>query len=121
MLETAELSHIDRLHRIGRQVAVLKRIYLSYEQIIVRVLEKQEPTNASLKNSHYMGLSDDLASSHPGIAESHQGLGGFLTSAARVRFERLKYRIRLYALSEIDECLDQKESLVMVVSDIFLF
>jgi hypothetical protein len=114
MLSTAELSHIERLHHIGRQVAVLKRIYLSYEQIIVRVLEKQEPTAASLKNSHYV-QGDNLSASDLLIDESQLGLGGFLTSAARVRFERLKYRIRLYALSEIEECLDQKESLVMMV------
>ena len=42
-------------------------------------------------------------------------LGVSLSSAARVRFERLKHRIRLYALSEIDECLKLRDDLVMMV------
>ena len=43
-------------------------------------------------------------------------LGVALASTATVRFARLKDRINLYALSEIQECLDEKESLVFLVS-----
>jgi hypothetical protein len=52
MLTKAELGHVDRLHHIGRQHGVLKRLYQGYEMIIDRVLEKQEASLASLKNSH---------------------------------------------------------------------
>ncbi|KAF2495997.1 hypothetical protein BU16DRAFT_617511 [Lophium mytilinum] len=120
MLVKAELSHVDRLHHIGRQLAVLKRVYESYELIIERVLKQQEPTLASLKNSHIVTGPDSLASSMPHfssanqIAEADSLLGVSLSSAARVRFERLRDRIKLYALSEIRECLDQKDSLVMM-------
>ncbi|OCK82651.1 hypothetical protein K432DRAFT_433379 [Lepidopterella palustris CBS 459.81] len=120
MLVKAELSHVDRLHHIGRQLAVLKRIYESYVLIITRVLKKQEATLASLKNSHIVSGQDSLASSIPQISSMPQIadveglLGASLSSAARVRFERLEDRIRLYALSEIQECLDQKDSLVMM-------
>ncbi|KAF2094803.1 hypothetical protein NA57DRAFT_60221 [Rhizodiscina lignyota] len=120
MLQRAELAHISRLHHIGRQLAVLKRMYQSYELIIDRVLEKHEATLASLKNSHIIsGLNsgaESMASSVPQVqvAESQSLLGVSLSSAARVRFERLKYRIRLYALSEIEECLSQKDALVMM-------
>jgi Mg2+ and Co2+ transporter CorA len=52
--------------------------------------------------------------SGPMIPEADSLLGVSLSSAAKVRFERLKDRILLYALSEIDECLAQKDSLVMM-------
>jgi Mg2+ and Co2+ transporter CorA len=97
--------------------------------IIERVLKKQEATLASLKNSHIISSGDSISSSHnnnnnnhpiinestgPLIPEADSLLGVSLSSAARARFERLKDRIQLYALSEIEECLDQKESLVMM-------
>lgn len=88
--------------------------------MIDRLLEKQEHSLASLKNSHVLTHQnsgvESMASSVPQVSESQSVLGASLSSAARVRFERLKYRIRLYALSEIDECVSQKESLVMMVS-----
>lgn len=121
MLVRANLSHVDQLHHIGCQLAVLKRVYQSYELIIDRVLKKQEATLASLKNSHIVSGVDSLASSHPivnasgpQIPEADSLLGVSLSSAARARFERLKDRIMLYALSEIQECIDQKDSLVMM-------
>ncbi|KAF2745410.1 hypothetical protein M011DRAFT_469469 [Sporormia fimetaria CBS 119925] len=119
MLVKANLTHVDQLHHIGCQLAVLKRVYQSYELIIERVLKKQEATLASLKNSHIVAGLDSLDSSLqrysvPQIPEADSLLGVSLSSAARVRFERLKDRIILYALSEIQECIDQKESLVMM-------
>ncbi|KAF2182213.1 hypothetical protein K469DRAFT_728985 [Zopfia rhizophila CBS 207.26] len=120
MLVKANLHHVDQLHHIGCQLAVLKRVYQSYEIIIERVLKKQEATLASLKNSHIVSGVDSLASSMPRVSsmpqipEADSLLGVSLSSAARVRFERLKDRIILYALSEIQECIDQKESLVMM-------
>lgn len=44
-----------------------------------------------------------------------QSYGVSLSPAAVVRFERLRDRIKLYALSEIQDCLDDKESLVFLV------
>jgi Mg2+ and Co2+ transporter CorA len=119
MLLTASLSHVDQLHHIGCQLAVLRRVYLAYTLIIERVLKKQEASLASLKNSHIMSGAESFAStSAPAhammIPEADSLLGVSLSSAAKVRFERLKDRIALYALSEIDECLAQKEALVMM-------
>lgn len=127
MMQKAELVHVERLHRIGRQLSVLKRMYQSYEVIIDRVLEKQETTLASLKNSHILSPLDEgnssmlddgsycASSNAHRIDEDVSMLGVALSSAARARFKRLKYRTRLYAISEIEECLSQKESLVMMV------
>ena len=119
MLLKAELKHIDRLHHIGRQLSVLKRLYQSYDSIVDHVLEKQTATMASLANSHIVTAnegSEQLSSSQPQVIEEESLLGVSLSSAARVRFLRLKHRIRLFALSEIQDCLEQKESLVLMVS-----
>ncbi|KAJ4354379.1 uncharacterized protein N0V89_006115 [Didymosphaeria variabile] len=120
MLVRANLEHVDQLHHIGCQLSILKRVYLAYEMIIDRVLKKQEVTLASLKNSHIVSGVESLASSipinasGPQVPEADSLLGVSLSSASRVRFERLKDRIKLYALSEIQECIDQKDSLVMM-------
>ncbi|OAK98970.1 hypothetical protein IQ06DRAFT_25836 [Phaeosphaeriaceae sp. SRC1lsM3a] len=122
MLIKADLTHIDQLHHIGCQLAVLKRVYQAYSLIIERVLKKQEATLASLKNSHIMSGAESFASevpvpnatTGPIVPEADSLLGVGLSSAAKVRFERLKDRIMLYALSEIEECLAQKDSLVMM-------
>ncbi|KAL5114679.1 hypothetical protein ACEQ8H_007412 [Pleosporales sp. CAS-2024a] len=142
MLVKASLTHIDRLHHIGCQLSLLKRCYQSYILIIERVLKKQEATLASLKNSRVLGGAESFtsiptipasytspccttASAPPSgggggdggailIPEADSLLGVSLSSAAKVRFERLKDRISLYALSEIEESLSQKDSLVMM-------
>ncbi|KAI9839844.1 MAG: hypothetical protein M1819_000034 [Sarea resinae] len=127
MLQRAELEHIDRLHHIGRQLGVLKRLYQSYELIIERVLEKQKPAtlrqlqaNDSFVGLSHMGVSVDdeapfqISMTPQTVLGDADMLGTTLSPAAIVRFERLKDRIRLYALSEIQECLDEKESLVLV-------
>ncbi len=125
MLIKADLTHIDQLHHIGCQLAVLRRVYHSYSLLIDRILERREATLASLKNSRVLSPTDSmLASAHSTspsspaaalpLADLASSLGVSLSSAARVRFERLKDRIALYALSEIQECIDQKDSLVMM-------
>jgi Mg2+ and Co2+ transporter CorA len=115
MLTTAELSHINRLNHIGRQLGVLKRLYTSYDYLINRILEPQKPTNASMKNSHILDSAafNSMASSQGHLMQT-EVMGDFISSASKVRFERLQHRIRIYALAEIEECLNQKESLVMM-------
>ena len=49
----------------------------------------------------------------PGKAATGDGI--FLTSAARTRFERLQDRIQQIALSELQECIDIKDSLASMV------
>lgn len=110
-MRQADLSHVEKLHHIGRQLAVLKRLYQSYELIIDRILEKQGSVDAEAAlYSIPTSKARYINSLNP--ASSHESVGIFLTTAVRARFERLRDRIRLYALSEIEECIDMKESLV---------
>jgi hypothetical protein len=132
MMQKADLTIVDRLHHLGCQLAVLKRVYKGYDLLIDRLLGKREVSQASLQNSWQDpgpgldGLSASMSSSQPGMTAHHhgQGLGGggesrvygvFFSSAAKLRFERLQHRIQLYAMNEVNECLNQKESLVFMV------
>lgn len=108
--------HVDLirdLHHVGRQLGVLKRIYQSYALIIDRILERQKPVNASTarrtseSSSHGTQKLNDVT--------DPQNYGVSLSSAATVRFERLKDRINHLALSEINDCLDEKADLVFLV------
>ena len=127
MFEKAEIGHIDKLHHFGRQLAVLKRIYQSYALIIERILDRQKLPDSSAKSTHnhfasHRMLEHEIDEALPNgvVALEHQTFEVPLASAATVRFERLRDRINLYALSEIQDCLDEKESLVSVVCLIFL-
>ena len=93
MFEKPSVELVKDLHKVGQQLAVLKRIYEAYAVIIDRLLEKQA-----------------LSGTENYIRDSK--LGVRLHPAAAVRFERLRDRIRLLAISEIQSCLDEKDSLV---------
>ena len=122
---------IEQLHQYGRELAVLKRIYQSYALIIERILDRQQPVNLTTsersnasgeqvqhrspnRNSTMQDLEKSLVEneSHPTGAKT---FGAPLSSPAIVRFERLLDRVNLFVISEIQECLDEKESLVFLV------
>ena len=118
MLLKADLGHADQLHNLSRQLSALKRLYEGYELLIERLLDRQKQIvvalgDSSLRNDEYLLRRTETSLSK--TPDTEMPLGATLTPAARVRFERLRDRIRLYALSEIQDCLDQKESLVKMV------
>ena len=130
MFSKPDVKLIDDLHHVGRQLAVLKRMYQSYALIIERILERQKPVRTPIErkpsqfSDHSAQIIHDNALSEVelsadtrtfGVPLSSQKYGVSLSSAATVRFERLRDRINLYALSEIQDCLDEKESLVFMV------
>jgi hypothetical protein len=121
------------LHRIGRRLAVLKRVYQSYEQMITRILQRQRLLrDEAHKEGKAQAESRPVTTSGEYYDNGHSpsmfrrttvllttsedmSLGVPLSSSAIVRFERLLDRIKLYAISEIDECLHEKEALVFMV------
>lgn len=117
MFTKPQVPLIQRLHQYGRELAVLKRMYQSYALIIERILNRQKPLHSSIGQPSSMNGSDSQTRTSEGQVTSEiQTFGAPLSSAATVRFERLGDRIKLYALSEIQECLDEKESLVFLVN-----
>ena len=118
MLGNADLGHADKFHRIGRQLSTLKRLYQGYELLIERLLEKRKDVPVAFKDKEFSNDEHSLRRSETSVSrapDAERPLGVTLPAAARVRFERLRDRIRLYALSEIQDCLDEKESLVKMV------
>lgn len=119
MFQQPQLSHIDHLDQIGNQLGVLKRHYKSYIRIIERVVEPPVATLASLDSSQILrdsseGTFDAKNDKIPLVTEANSLLGMSLSSAARVRFERLKDLIYLYALSEVKDYIEQKDSLTQM-------
>jgi hypothetical protein len=133
MLNVAKVDLVDSLHRIGRRLAVLKRVYQSYEQMITRILQRQrllrdearkegkpqaESRPVTTSGEHYDNGHGPSMFRSPTVlltTSEDMSLGVPLSSSAIVRFERLLDRIKLYAISEIDECLNEKEALVFMV------
>lgn len=110
---------------MGRQLAILKRIYQSYDLIIGRILERQKkviadaiaqstPSSPNVSNLQSLA-SSQITEAYAGHAVDDAAFAVPLSAAASVRFERLKDRINLYALSEIQDCLDEKETLTNLV------
>lgn len=121
MFRNPGLEHIDRLDQIGNQLGVLKRHYESYIRVIDRVIEPPSATPASLNSSQILRTTSDesfgkdqMAMVANPITEANSLLGTSLSSASRVRFERLKDLIYLYALSEVKDYLVQKDGLVQM-------
>lgn len=133
MLEVARVDLVDRLHQIGRRLGTLKRVYQSYDQMITRILQRQRLLRDEMRQdakaqpeprSALFPTDQDHNEHRPSLyytsttllhTSEDMPLGVRLSSSAIVRFERLLDRIKLYAVSEIEECLTEKESLVFMV------
>lgn len=132
MLEHPKVELVDQLHWLGRRLAVLNRLYQSYELIMRRLLQRQRLLRDEARSSHAPPLSfsptavesEDhdmrqrslVSNGSLLVGMMDKPVGVMLASAAVARFERLVDRINLYCLSEIEACLTEKESLTFMVS-----
>ncbi|OKL60249.1 hypothetical protein UA08_04581 [Talaromyces atroroseus] len=126
MLDKPKVDLVDDLHWLGRRLAILKRLYQSYELVIKRILQRQrllrDEARGRRDNPRSLSAINDMdgdqlqmSLSMTGVYDSYDDIAGVqLTSAAVGRFERLADRIRLYCLSEIDTCLAEKETLTFM-------
>lgn len=134
MFDAAEVTLVKQVHDVGRQLTVLKLMYQSYELIVSRLIHSQRgardlrvsalsPARRDTTEDLALRGSRDLTASHltqhdEFFSDDDTGSNVKLSSSAVVRFERLLDRIRLYALTEIEECLKEKESLVLMVRNV---
>jgi hypothetical protein len=133
MLERPVVDLVNELHWLGRRLAVLKRLYQSYELIMRRLLQRQrmlrdearsaQPTaisyGATFGDMEFVDMRQSSVVSNPSFHNTEKLVGVQLSSTAVARFERLVDRINLYCLSEIENCLNEKESLTFLVSGFF--
>jgi len=128
MLDHADVAEVQKLHEVGRQLTVLKLMYQSYKLIVTQLILRQRSPLAASYRALSRGRSRHRdAHMYPNTAASRVSTEEFvlhddnstvkvrLSLSAVVRFERLLDRIGLYALTEIEECLKEKESLVLMV------
>jgi hypothetical protein len=126
MTHLAEVEDIEALHEIGRQLNVLQRVYRSYEKIVDRLLQRQRHLLTSPARYPHQNrrISDAVTSLdttdalHRAVSVSTETSSPqetvLLPLTTLTRFERLLDRIRLLALTELDDCLAEKESLVLM-------
>jgi hypothetical protein len=136
MLHRPIVDLVNELHWLGRRLAVLKRLYQSYELIMRRLLQRQrmlrdearsaQPTalsyGATFGDMEFVDMRQSSVVSNPGFHNTtEKSVGVQLSSTAVARFERLVDRINLYCLSEIENCLNEKESLTFLVGILPIF
>ncbi|KAL2001317.1 hypothetical protein VTN02DRAFT_1917 [Thermoascus thermophilus] len=128
MLVRPEVELVNQLHWVGSRLAVLQRLYQSYELIMMRILQRQRllrdearsnreshPYGNSFSDLGFQDVRQSTVRSGLGILSSYDApVGVPLSYAAVGRFERLVDRIKLYCLSEIETCLREKESLTFL-------
>jgi hypothetical protein len=133
MLDRPIVELINELHWLGRRLAVLKRLYQSYELIMRRLLQRQRMLRDEARSSHptavpygaTFGDMENVDMRQPSLVSkssvpTDKSVGVQLSSTAVARFERLVDRINLYCLSEIESCLNEKESLTFLVSGLVI-
>ncbi|GAQ10775.1 hypothetical protein ALT_8096 [Aspergillus lentulus] len=117
MLNKPVVDLVNELHWLGRRLAVLRRLYQSYELILTRVLQRQRLLRDEARSRHPRMPPGHVIQSESELSSNcENSVGVRLNSAAVARFERLLDRIKLYCLTEIDACLTEKESLTFLVS-----
>ncbi|KAJ5511950.1 Small GTPase superfamily ARF/SAR type [Penicillium expansum] len=129
MLDRPVVDLVNELHWLGRRLAVLKRLYQSYELIMRRLLQRQRMLRDEARSSHpaaiqygatfgdmeFVDMRQSSVVSNSGYHNPNEkSVGVQLSSTAVARFERLVDRINLYCLSEIENCLNEKESLTFL-------
>lgn len=127
MLSRPEVDLVHELHRLGRQLAVLRRLYQSYELIMMRILQRQRLLRDEARSNRLpMAMGQSFAENEVGdtrhstresfsFSTLDADVGVQLSPPAVARFERLLDRIKLYCLSEIESCLTEKENLTFLV------
>ncbi|KAF8252630.1 hypothetical protein K440DRAFT_631497 [Wilcoxina mikolae CBS 423.85] len=115
MHKDPQLSHLSKLHRLSRQLATLKRMYETKKIIVDNVLNRQENSH-SRKTGQVQKWVDERDPNDPSISYAatmgdSDVLGVPLGPLSVAKFERLRDRIKLYALGELEALLLEKTEL----------
>lgn len=117
LMHLAKREQVELLHQLGKQLSTVKAVCRSYQSMIEQLVRKQtaichphhdhhdrHPTQARRPEQ---ALTKVSAGAPPNIIR--------LPLSAVARFERLLDRIVLCAMTEINECIAEKEALVQMV------
>lgn len=113
MMEHARPEQIDLLNQLGKHLSALRSICKSYQSMIEQLVR-----NSLVMSSHSHSQADQDSSSTDTLTKSSPSTSRDavrLPLGAVARFERLRDRIDLCAMTELDECVAEKEGLVQMV------
>jgi hypothetical protein len=100
-IKSPESQQIDRVHQLGRQLSSLRSICKSYQSLIEQLLRSQRSIGQPASRSM---LAFNASSPDSDVIR--------LPLSSTAKFARLQNRIELCAMTELDDCLSEKESLV---------
>ena len=122
MIDSAQVELVRTLHQVGKQLTALKLVYKSYPAIVERLIDRHRSLLAHDRllarrgsSRMFRAFSND-SSNDPFPCSSNDPLDTQLrlTTTSLARFERLLDRIEICAITEVDECLKEKEALVLM-------
>ena len=119
LTDSAKVENVTTLHRIGRELSVLRAVYKGYQSIIERLVQKHRynrSQGSAIDAAGWDSSRDQATGERTSIDfsdPSHSNVQ--LTNSTVARFERLLDRINLVALAEVNECLKEKDDLVLMV------
>ena len=120
MINSAKVEQVTKLHHIGRELSVLRAIYQSYQSIIERIVQRHRRAGPStfINSLNGCSLGRSRSMDYGNICDINElpKTNVKLTTSDVGRFERLQDRIALCAITEVDECIKEKDDLVMMVS-----
>ena len=113
MLDSPKQGQVNTLHQLGRQLSALKSICRSYESVIERVIHRQNKSRLGARHGQITRQQSDIMDVQLYDADAAESAIK-LSLSSLARFERLHDRIGLLLMTEVDECLSEKEALVLM-------
>ena len=113
MVVSPKQKQVDTLHHLGRQLSALKSICRSYESIIERVVHRQNVSRSRARHGLITRQQTDIMDLQLYDADAEESAIK-LSLSSLARFERLHDRIGLLLMTEVDECLSEKDALVLM-------
>ncbi|CCX12232.1 Similar to hypothetical protein [Tuber melanosporum Mel28]; acc. no. XP_002839811 [Pyronema omphalodes CBS 100304] len=116
MHKNPELSHLSKLHRLSRQLAMLKRMYETRKVIVDNILNRQENSQRHRNRYTMKAQADETDPDDPSIQYAptmgdSEVLGVPLGPLSVAKFERLRDRIKHYVLGELEALLAERSEL----------
>ncbi|KAA8913534.1 hypothetical protein FN846DRAFT_897178 [Sphaerosporella brunnea] len=115
MHKDPQLAHLSKLHKLSRQLAILRRMYETKKIIVDNILNRQENSTSKLHGVP-PPVEEETDPNDPSVVFAmtmgdSSVLGVPLQPLSIAKFERLRDRITLYVLGELDALLSEKNEL----------
>lgn len=111
MSKHPELDHLTELNKLARQLDTLKRMYETKRIIVDNILCRHENSLSYRKYGSPQPATPRIKDTFVPTSGNPDILGVPLNALSVAKFERLRDRIKLYALGELESLLSEKGEL----------